>query len=205
METTPPEGFLYQAGYLTLRERIGDEFILDYPNAEVLNSMSMLVSKNIVEGRGEDFMDFRTPLLNALEDGDGELLVETVNRLLASIPYDDYANAARQGRRISRKKLTAQEWLYRSTILAFLRGCGILVFGEMHNNQGRSDMVVTCRGATWIIEIKVAAAGEDCRVKAEEAMAQINDNQYAGLYQNAKKIGIAIDDNTRQIGEWVSA
>jgi hypothetical protein len=203
MDNTPPEGFLYQAGYLTLRERIGDEFILDYPNAEVLNSMSMLVSKNIVEGRGEDFMDFRTPLLDALEDGDGELLVETVNRLLASIPYDDYANAARQGRRISRKKLTAQEWLYRSTILAFLRGCGILVFGEMHNNQGRSDMVVTCRGATWIIEIKVAAAGEDCRVKAEEAMAQINDNQYAGLYQNAKKIGIAIDDNTRQIGEWI--
>jgi len=205
METTPPEGFLYQAGYLTIRERIDNDFILDYPNAEVLNSMSRLVAQNMVNSDSGDFMDFRTSLISALEDRDCELLVETVNRLLASIPYDDYINAAKQGLRISKKKITTQEWLYRSTILAFLRGCGILVFGEMHNSQGRSDMVVACRGTTWIIEIKVANNSEECRAKAEEAMAQINGNQYASQYKNAKKTGMAIDNETRQVGEWVDS
>ncbi|MCL2184226.1 MAG: ATP-binding protein, partial [Chitinispirillia bacterium] len=203
MESTPPEGFMFQAGYLTLRERIDREYLLDYPNTEVLNSMSRLVAQNIVESNGEDFMDFRTSIMDALADGDAELFVETVNRLLASIPYDDYVSAAKQGRRICKRKLTAQEWLYRSTILAFLRGCGILTFGEMHSNQGRSDMVVTCRGATWVIEIKVAAEGEDCRAKAEEAMTQLSGNQYADQYKNAKKLAIAIDDSTRQAVEWV--
>jgi len=203
IETAPPQSFLYQAGYLTIRECIENDFILDYPNVEVLNSMSKLTAQNIVEGSGEDFMDFRTPLITALSKGNSELVVETVNRLLASIPYDDYVSAAKQGIRLSDKKITTQEWLYRSTILAFLRGCGILTFGEMHSNQGRSDMVVTCRGATWVIEIKVAAEGEDCRAKAEEAMAQLSGNQYADQYKNAKKLAIAIDDSTRQALEWV--
>ncbi|MDR2578592.1 MAG: ATP-binding protein [Chitinispirillales bacterium] len=201
IDTAPPESFLYQAGYLTLREDSDDFFLLDYPNTEVFDSMSRLVAENIIQSGGGEFMDFRTPLIDALREDDCELFIETINRLLASIPYDDYINAAKFGRRL---KITAQEWLYRSTILAFLRGCGVLTFGEMHSNQGRSDLIVTCRGVTWVLEIKVAK-NNDCAEQAQEAMKQINDNQYAAPYPNAKKVGIAIDDNTRQIGEWIEA
>jgi hypothetical protein len=201
IETAPPQIFLYQAGYLTLRERIDRDFLLDYPNTEVLDSMSRLIAENIIQSGGGEFMDFRTPLIDALSENDCELFIETINRLLASIPYDDYMNAAKYGRR---KKMPAQEWLYRSTILAFLRGCGVLTFGEMHGSQGRSDLIVTCRGVTWIIEIKVAK-DNDCEAQAQEAMKQINDRQYAEPHKNGKKVGIAIDDNTRQIGGWVEA
>ena len=48
VDTTPPEGFLYQSGYQTLRERKTGKFLLDYPNTEVLNSMSRLLIQNIV-------------------------------------------------------------------------------------------------------------------------------------------------------------
>jgi hypothetical protein len=204
IETAPPQSFLYQTGYLTLRERIDREFVLDYPNTEVFEAMSALVAQNIIQGSGGDFFDFRISFLDALREGDSELLIETVNRLLASIPYDDYANAAKQGRRISKEKLTVQEWLYRSTILAFFRGCGVLAFGEMHSSQGRSDLLLIYRNVPWIIEIKVAH-NNDCRVKAEEAMAQINSRQYDAPYQNAKKLAIAIDEGKRQIGEWIAA
>jgi hypothetical protein len=204
IETSPPESFLYQAGYLTLREGGEDYYLLDYPNTEVLDSMSELVIRNMVQTTGGEFMDFRTPLIDALMEDDCELFIETINRLLASIPYDDYINAEKQGRRINRKKISTQEWLYRSTILAFLRGCGVLAFGEMHGNQGRSDLILTCRGVTWIIEIKVAK-NNDCAELAQEAIKQINDSQYAKPYENAKKVGIAIDDNVRQIGEWIEA
>ena len=203
IETSPPEGFLYQSGYLTLKEDLDRDYLLDYPNAEVLDSMSELVAQNIVQGGGGDFLDLRTSLLESLANRENKLLIETLNRLLASIPYDDYANAAKWGRRNGGGKMTAQEWLYRSTILAFLRGCGVLAFGEMHGSQGRSDLLVIYRNVPWVIEIKVAH-NSDGQEKAREAMAQINNRQYAAPYKDGKRVAIAIDDKIRQIVEWVA-
>jgi len=201
IETARPESFLYQSGYLTLRDGISDDYSLDYPNAEVLDSMSKLVYNNIMRSGGDDnFMDLRTPLLRAIGDGDSDILIDTINRLLASIPYDDYAKAAELAIKLS--GIPAQEWLYRSTILAFLRGCGILVFGEIHTNKGRTDLLVSHRGKAWVIEIKVAY-NDDSIDKAKEAMTQINDKQYAGQFVNAKKMGIAINNESRQIEKWL--
>ncbi|MDR3013372.1 MAG: AAA family ATPase, partial [Chitinispirillales bacterium] len=141
IETAPPESFLYQAGYLTLREGGEESYRLDYPNTEVLDSMSELVYKNMINHKG-DFVDLRTPLFHALSEGKSELVIHTLNRLLAGIPYDDYVKSAEQAALYSTVEITTQEWLYRSTILAFLRGCGVLTFGEMHSSQGRSDLLV---------------------------------------------------------------
>jgi hypothetical protein len=201
IESSPPESFLYQAGYLTLRKGAGDDFELDYPNAEVLESMSQLVSANIIQQNGGNyFIDFRTPLLDALKDGDAALFVDTVNRLLSLIPYDDYAVSARQA--IRRAGIPAGEWLYRSSILTFMLGCGVIAQSETHTNKGRSDLVVSYAGATFVIEIKVAR-NDDSDALAAEALKQLNGKQYAGPYANAKKLGIAIDDKARQVGAWV--
>ena len=202
METTPPEGFLYQSGYLTLREGVSDDFSLDYPNIEVLNSMSKLVYTNIMRHRGDGGdWNISAPLLDALLEGDCALFVEMLNHLLASIPYDDYAKAAQLAIKLS--GIPAREWLYRSNILAFLRGCGVLVVGEMHTSKGRSDLLVCHRGAAWVIEIKVAY-DNDGKAKAQEALEQINSRQYADPFKTAKKVGIAIDDGSRQINDWVA-
>jgi hypothetical protein len=202
IETAPPESFLYQAGYLTLREGGEESYRLDYPNTEVLDSMSELVYKNMINHNG-DFVDLRTPLFHALSEGKSELVIHTFNRLLAGIPYDDYVKSAEQAALYSTVEITTQEWLYRSTILAFLRGCGVLAFGEMHGNQGRSDLLVIFDKIPWIIEIKITR-NNDCTVKAQEAMAQINGRQYDGPYANAKKLAIAIDEGKREIGEWIA-
>jgi len=203
METAPPESFLYQSGYLTLREGESDDFSLDYPNIEVLESMSQLVTKNIIQsgGTGDYFVDFRSPILDAVRDGDADLFIETINRLLSSVPYDDYAKAARAS--IRHSGVYAGEWLYRSTILAFLRGCGVLVIGEMHTSKGRSDLLVCHRGTAWVIEIKVAY-NDDGKALAKEALEQIKAKQYADPFSTAKKVGIAIDDKARQIKDWVA-
>jgi hypothetical protein len=58
------------------------------------------------------------------------------------------------------------------------------------------------KGVPWVIELKVTR-NDDCDAKAEEALKQLNGNQYAAPYANAKKMGIAIDDKTRQVGAWV--
>ena len=196
VDTAQPEGFLYQCGYLTLRPGTTNELSLDYPNTEVLNSMSKLISQNIVTENA--YNCFQNDLFAALMYKDVEKFVESINRLLACIPYDDFASAAKQ----NIYRFPAQEWLYRSTILAFMRGCGIVVVAEMHTNLGRPDLVVTHKGITWVIELKVAYTGECPAKKAEEALRQIIDKNYAAQYPDAICIGLAIDDAVRQITDY---
>ena len=201
VDSTPPEGFLYQCGYLTLRPGITDDLSLDYPNTEVLNSMSSLVAQNILHDRDEDYAYCRRDLLKGLMSVDDEKVVDVFNRLLASIPYDDFSGAARDSISENNYKIKPQEWLYRSTILAFLRGCGVVVVAEMHTNLGCADLVVSHKGITWVIEIKVAYDGEIPVEKAEEALRQIVEKNYAKPYPDAVCIGLAIDDSLRQITE----
>jgi hypothetical protein len=202
IEAAPPESFLYQSGYLTLREGVSDDFSLDYPNTEVLESMSKLVYTNIMRYKndGGDW-NISSPFMKALVDGNCDLMIEMLNHLLASIPYDDYAKSAQLAIKLS--GVPTQEWLYRSTILAFLRGCGVLAIGEMHTSKGRSDLLVCHRGTAWVIEIKVAY-NDDGKALAKEALEQINAKQYAEPFNTAKKVGIAIDDKARQINDWVA-
>jgi hypothetical protein len=204
IEKAKPESFLFQTGYLSLREESDNNLVLDYPNTEVLNALSKIVSENILEDRNEDFTYCRIDLLTGLTTIDCDLVVTVFNRLLASIPYDDFTNAGKQSVRFNRYQFSVQEWLYRSAILAFLRGSGVVVNAEMHTNKGRADLVVTHKGSIWIIEIKVAYQGESPAKKAKEAFQQIIDNQYAKPYPNAVCVGIAIDDSVRQITDWVT-
>jgi len=201
VDETPPAGFFYQCGYLTLRPGISDVLSLDYPNTEVLNSMSALVAQNILNQTDNDYTFCRNDLLKGLMTLDYKKVVSSFNRLLASIPYDDFAKAAQQSISVNDYEFKPQEWLYRSTILAFLRGCGVFVAGEMHTNKGRSDIVVFHKEKTWIIELKVAYENQCPAQKAKEAFQQITEKNYAKSYPNAFCIGMAIDDIKREITE----
>ncbi|MDR2622512.1 MAG: PD-(D/E)XK nuclease domain-containing protein, partial [Dysgonamonadaceae bacterium] len=202
MDSAPPEGFLYQGGFLTLREGMTDDFALDYPNKEVLHSMSRLVTQKYLEDKDKSWTRCRSDLLRALFSIDCEIFVAVLNRLLANIPYTDFDSAARQNISDNAYNLTTQEWLYRSSILAFFQGCGVIVFGELQSNKGRSDIVLSHKGNTWIIELKVAFKNESPAAKAEEACRQIFEKNYNKPYPDAICVGLAIDDNVRQITEY---
>jgi hypothetical protein len=199
VDSTPPEGFLYQCGYLTLRKGISDDLSLDYPNTEVLYSMSALLAQNILQDKDDDYTRCRSDLLNGLMSANYDKVVLVFNRLLASIPYDDFSQAAKNSISDNDYKMKPQEWLYRSNILSFLRGCGVVVFPEIHTNLGRSDLLLSHKGKTWVIEIKIAYEGESPEKKAEEAYRQIIDKNYATQYPDALCVGLAIDDTVRQI------
>jgi hypothetical protein len=199
IDKAPPESFLYQTGYLTLRQGTSRDLSLDYPNTEVLNSMSSLISQNILYDNNDNFTYCSNDLLKGLMTLNCDKVISSFNRLLASIPYDDFTAAARQNISDNDYDFKPQEWLYRSTILAFLRGCGVVVFAEMHTNLGRADLVVSHKGKTWIIEIKVAYEGENPAKKAKEALRQIIDKNYAAPYPDAFCVGMAIDDTVRAI------
>jgi hypothetical protein len=202
MDSTPPEGFLYQGGFLTLREGMMDDFALDYPNREVLNSMSRLISGNLLSRNNDDYSKYYNDTTIALYTLSGDRLIAVLNRLLASIPYDDYKQEAEDSIIYNAYTFSPKEWFYRATILTFFRGCGITTIAEMHTNKGRADLVLNYKGQIWIIEIKIAYKGESPAAKAEEASRQIFEKNYNKPYSNAICVGLAIDDSARQITEY---
>ncbi|MCL2072404.1 MAG: ATP-binding protein [Marinilabiliaceae bacterium] len=199
IDETSPEGFLHQAGYLTLRPATTDYLSLDYPNTEVLNSMSALVSQNFLQDKDEDYTYCRGDFLKALMNANYKMVVTVFNRLLASIVYDDFRKIAQKSVSDNDYDMDPREWHYRSIIFAFLRGCGVVVFAEMHTNLGRSDIVLLHKGHIWVLELKVAYEGYDPIKKAEEAYKQIVEKNYAKPYPNALCMGLAIDDAKRMI------
>jgi len=197
IEIASAESFLYQSGYLSLRPSEENGFFtLDYPNTEVLNSMSSLLTQNILSSKNENESHYRNDVIDALKKEKIEDLVDVFNRLLASIPHNDFDRAAKQDIKYKGYQMTAQEWLCRSCLLAFLRGCGVFVSGEVQTNRGRADLVIKYSSKFFVLEIKMLPN------TAEQALQQIIDNDYAKPYPNARILGLAIDGEKRQIVGW---
>jgi len=196
IEVAPPESFLLQSGYLSLRKGNEKDYCLDYPNTEVLNSMSQLLAQNILSSKNQSEFNLSNLLSKALYDKNIEELVDVFNNLLASIPHNDFDGAAKQDIKQKGYEMTAQEWLCRSCLFAFLRGCGVVVSAEVQTNKGRADLIILHKENYFVIEIKMLPN------TAKQALQQIIDNNYAKPYPNAIILGLAIDSEKRQITEW---
>jgi hypothetical protein len=201
IEDATAASFLYQSGYLSLRPGRVLEYSLDYPNREVLVSMSSLLTANILGDRGAADASV-SALRNALEKGDASGIVREFNRLLAKIPYDDYTASNKENFDIRYPGTNFGEWLYRSTLLSYLYGAELRVEAELHGHRGRADMVVECGGRVWVMELKVAKKGEDAGKLAEAALSQILEMGYAAPFENAESLGLAIDHERRRITEF---
>jgi len=196
IEVAPPASFLYQSGYLSLRKDEDGSLYLDYPNTEVLNSMSQLLAQNILSAKNESVFDLSRLLHKALSDKNAEDIVDVFNTLLASIPHNDFDSAAKQDIKQKGYEMTAQEWLCRSCLFSFLRGCGVVVSAEVQSNKGRADLIILRKGNYFVIEIKMLPN------TAKQALQQIIDNNYAKPYPNATILGVAIDGEKRQITDF---
>ncbi|GHV47490.1 ATPase AAA [Synergistales bacterium] len=195
IETATAASFLYQSGYLSLRPGVLEDYSLDYPNHEVLTAMSSLLIGNIF-GDGTELNDARNRLRESLVSGDAEGVQEEFNKLLSKIPYDDYAKAAAGA--VPRGG-DAREWIYRSTLLSYIYGMGLDVEAELHGKKGRADMVVKFKGHIWVMELKMTKHYANASECAASALAQIKEKGYADAFDEAMLLGLAIDDNERQI------
>jgi hypothetical protein len=192
--------YLYQSGYLTLRK--GDEedtYRLDYPNQEVYESMSSLLSWNIMGGQ-ENGDAALAELGDALRKANAKNVISELDKLLWRIPYDDFTQTESNNLMKQYPDLPLRECIYRSSLLSFLIGTGLRVDPEVHTRRGRADMVVTCTKHVWVIEIKVAETTGDVDRQADAALRQIHERGYAEGYENPILLGIAVDDSKRAIG-----
>ncbi len=195
IEKSSCESFLYQAGYLTIKkiEIKNDREILtlDYPNLEVLSSISRLYLRDIYQI--EDYASFGSFLwesIRTLKEGDVEKIVSIFNNSLEKIPYNDFPK-------------NKNEYWYRSLFVMLLRGgAGVTTFQESYSKDGRADLVIPFNDKIIIIEFKFANTSKEVDKKRAEGQEQVK--RYAESYKNeGKKIIIAVvlvaDNEKRQV------
>ncbi|MDR1039933.1 MAG: ATP-binding protein [Deltaproteobacteria bacterium] len=99
IDKTSPAGFLYQAGYLTLRATSDNQYTLDYPNSEVRSAFSTLFLENIVPSSfWNSISGLGLELRRHLSKGDVPGIVGDMYRLFVGIIYTDHLDATRKPR-----------------------------------------------------------------------------------------------------------
>ncbi len=185
---------LFQSGYLTITDYKPKRnlYTLGFPNNEVRYAfLNCLIAKYTsgVSTRVSIFsLDSFTQLM---EDGNIGEVMERLQALLASIPYDSFKVD---------EKLVLREYNLQMIIYLLFRLMGqYLVSAEVHSSRGRSDVEVETDDAIYIFEFKMNATADD-------ALSQIEKQGYAEKHKASGKrlvlIGAPIQEDGRNIGEW---
>ena len=161
--------FLFLTGYLKAgRQRLeGEKLYLEMmiPNMEVKSVYGRSISTWF--DRKMERTD-RSPLMEALERGDCEAAEDFINdQLMDTISYYDYA-----------------ESYYHGFLAGLLTRAGrYRVKSNRESGTGRPGIVISTaairKGRVMIIEFKVADSVRQLEAKAEEALEQIRQQQYA--------------------------
>jgi hypothetical protein len=225
IDSTPPEGFLFQSGYLTLRPGTVDKFSLDYPNGEVRESVSRLFLENFNSdwnGIGKSGQN----LSKHLASGDVRGVINVFFLFLALICYQDHLDANRRPLasmlRKAIRKVTGSlffgepfeeqaaelaeklgkskgESYYRSLLQALLWMARAIVIPEKPQNRGRLDLEASFDGKTYVIELKMAENAGGAAAAVRAGMDQIHDRGYGLGSENPILISIAIGRKERNI------
>ncbi|MDR1038897.1 MAG: ATP-binding protein, partial [Deltaproteobacteria bacterium] len=227
IDSTPPEGFLYQAGYLTLRSKGKSKYVLDYPNREVRLAISTLFLESLTQNSvWNSISDLGRDLKRPLATGDVPGMVNVFTRLLAAVTYDDHAAAGR-GHRDGAKgndigesagtdppdvrdteptdgppdnpRATRGESFYRSVLHAAIWMAGAIVAAEKHENVGRTDIEAVYGRFQYVMELKMSedVLGADDAVRA--GMLQIREKGYGRSYRNPFLVSLAVGRKERNV------
>lgn len=186
IERAKPTSFLYQSGYLTIEKKEEQLLTLDYPNREVLDSLSRMYLELIYHV--EQFASLGSEIWKALKASNIPEIVKLYNIALKEIPYGDFSNR--------------NEFWYRSLFLMLLRAAGIIAYAEVQTFKGRADIVIQFDNQVIVLEFKLAEKSSDIEQKLLEGQKQIESREYAESYklENRKVISVVIvaDDEKRQ-------
>ena len=178
---------LFQTGYLTVKSYNPDSrlYTLDYPNREVKASLL----DNLLSAYREVFpgtsISVTVDLRTALEHGDMPRIINELNAVIGSIPYEHW-------------RADTESIFHIITYLTFKK-IGVDVFTEVHSSTVRVDVIVKTKQYIYALELKLDAS-------ASEALDQIFEKgylqPYAGDERKKLAIGIAFSSGQRNIADF---
>ena len=187
------ELFLYQSGYLTIKDSDEFGYILGFPNEEVRQALYEMVLPALTLREKSDIQSIQANLYAQLGTGQIDEAMKSLKALIADVPY-------------SNKKLASMdmEERYRLIISTILNAIGLNVEVERMMSTGRIDMTVKTSRYIYIIELKLHNNGGK-----EAATEQILNRQYMEPFKADKRqvigLGIELDGEGKGLLDWKRA
>ena len=184
------ELFLYQSGYLTIKDYQMGVYILGFPNNEVRQALYETVLPALTLRKTGDTQSTQSDLFLALQLGNLPEAMKCMKALIADVPY-------------SNKKLVSMdmEERYRLILSTIFNAIGCRVEVEKMISTGRIDMVVETTNFIYVLELKLSNNGG-----VDAASEQINAKQYAEPFKADKRkviaLAIELDDIGKGLVDW---
>ena len=185
-----PELFLYQSGYLTIKDYKMGSYILGFPNMEVRQALYDTVLPALTLRKGGDIQSVQADLFYFMQIGDLPEAKKALKALIADVPY-------------SNKKLASMdmEERYRLIMSTIFYAVGFRVQVEKMIATGRIDMVVETQEIIYVMELKLSNNGG-----LTAAEQQILSNQYAEPFKADKRkviaLAVELDDMGKGLVDW---
>jgi len=181
---------LYQTGYLTIKSYENNLYILGFPNEEVkygfLKELLPAFALTPIATGKFSVVEF----MQQIKNGDIEGFMTSLKAFFSAIPYD----AIKQENR--------DEQYYQHVFYLLFKLIGEFIETEVKNNKGRADAVVKTTDCIYVFEFKM-----DDKATAEEALAQINSQDYAIPYtadhRKLVKIGVEFSQTEKGVKRWL--
>ena len=184
------ELFLYQSGYLTIKDYQMGVYILGFPNSEVRQALYETVLPALTLRSNGDIQSTQSGLFLALQLGNLPEAMKCLKALIADVPY-------------SNKKLAGMdmEERYRLIMSTIFNAIGCRVEVEKMIATGRIDMVVEVTNFIYVLELKLSNNGG-----VDAAEEQMKAKQYAEPFKADKRkviaLAIELDDMGRGLADW---
>ncbi|MCO6478710.1 MAG: AAA family ATPase [Phaeodactylibacter sp.] len=178
---------LFQTGYLTIRayDPATGLYTLDYPNREVRDTMQQHLLGAFREAPKTESLPLLINIKEALEKGEMERLIEQVDILFSTIPYQIFQQK--------------QEAFFHAVLHLSFSAIGLLVQSEVSTAKGRVDTVVHTKDRIYVMEFKLDAP-------AGSALEQIREKRYGNPFLNQGKeviaLGVSFSSAEKAVAEW---
>ena len=184
------ELFLYQSGYLTIKDYQMGVYILGFPNSEVRQALYETVLPALTLRSNGDIQSTQSGLFLSLQLGKIPEAMKCLKALIADVPY-------------SNKKLASMdmEERYRLIMSTIFNAIGCRVEVEKMIATGRIDMVVETTNFIYVLELKLSNNGG-----VDAATEQMKAKQYAEPFKADKRkviaLAIELDDMGKGLVDW---
>ena len=186
------ELFLFQSGYLTIKDSDEFGYILGFPNEEVKQALYEMVLPALTLREESDIQSLQANLYAQWGTGQIDEAMKSIKALVADVPY-------------SNKKLASMdmEERYRLIISTILNAIGLKVEVEHMLATGRIDMTAQTSRYIYVIELKLRNNGGK-----DAAIQQILDRQYLEPFKADKRqvigLGIELNEEGKGLLDWKS-
>ena len=184
------ELFLYQSGYLTIKDYKMGVYILGFPNHEVRQALYEIVLPALTMRKDAEIQSTQANLMLAMLLGNLDDAKKALKALIADVPY-------------SNKKLASMnmEERYRLVMSTIFYAIGFRVEVEKMISTGRIDMVVSTSQNIYVLELKLSNNGG-----IDAAEQQIIANHYAEPFKADKRkviaLAVELDDLGKGLVDW---